>query len=93
MSDSVFKRGYGYSDYPVMSLSIVGDGDGEASIEISGVDTECGFGSDYGATVIVKDKKIVGFRIKAYDIEIEIPASIEVHNAIQKALGDLKKSG
>jgi hypothetical protein len=86
------KRGYDYDDYPVMSLEVVKDGYAEASIEIGGVKVEEGGGSpDYGATVILEDKKIVGFRIKAYDIELRIPASIEAHNAIQKALRDVPK--
>lgn len=85
------KRGYDYDNYPVMYLEVAGDGDAEASIEIGGVVTEGSFGSgDYGATVILKDKKIVGFRIKSYDIELEIPSDIKVHNAIYKTLIELK---
>ena len=81
------KHGYDYLDYPVMSLEVVGEGEAEASIEISGVDTE-GFSgsSDYGATVILENKKIVAFRIKSYDIELTIPATIEAHNSISKIL-------
>lgn len=86
------KKGYNYANYTTDSIELVDDEYCEASIEISGVETSGGGGSsDYGATVVMEDKKITKFRIKSYDIELEIPATIEAHNAIQKALAELVK--
>jgi len=85
------KRGYNYSDYETMYLELDGNDRCEAVIEISGVETDGGGGSsDYGATVIMDDKKIIKFRIKSYDIELEIPATIQAHNAIKQALAELE---
>lgn len=88
---TTFKRGYDFTDYPNMQLEAIGEeeDEGEASISIAGIKADGYTTPDYGATVIVKGQRIVAFRIKSYDIELEIPATIHAHNAIQRALSKL----
>jgi len=56
------------------------------TVEISNVKTECGRGSGYGVEISMKDGEITSFRIKSYNIDVEIPATIEMHNKIMKIL-------
>ena len=84
-----FKYGHDRSDHFEFNLELVEhiEGEGDVAVSISGIKNEDGTtGYGYGATVVVERGRIVKFIIKSYDILVEIPATIEAHNAIQKVL-------
>ena len=84
------KHGYDYGDSFQSCYKIVED-EGEAEIvtEVDNVKHEAGRSSGYGTTINLKDGEIVSFTIKAYTIEVTIPATSEAHSAIYKALAEL----
>ena len=83
------KNGYNYSDYFCEYYDVEDvEGDAEVAIEIRGIKTESGEGFGYGTTVHMQDGKITAFTIKSYDIELTIPATIEMHNKIRALIDD-----
>jgi hypothetical protein len=83
------KSGYNYSDYFNDSYRIIED-DGEAMIDVSidNVKTEEGRGHGYGVEIYLNDGEITSFRIRSYSIDVEIPATIEMHNKIKALQGE-----
>lgn len=81
------RSGYNISDYHHDTYTVEDD-EGEALIEVSidNVKIDDGRGSGYGVEIILEGGKIKSFRIRSYDIEVEIPATIEMHNKIRKLL-------
>lgn len=83
----LLKNGYNFDDNFEEDYTIIDDaGESEISVRIDNVITENARSGGYGAIVHLKDGKIVAFTIKSYDIELTIPATIEMHNKIQKIL-------
>ena len=81
------KHGYDYGDYFFNDYSIeVPEGEAEIEVSINNVRTEVGIGYDYGVKIYLEDGKIKAFRITSYDIDVEIPATIDMHNKISRIL-------
>lgn len=86
------KKGYNYGDF-FNDTYYVEEDEGEAMIDVSidNVKTEEDRGWGYGVEIYLKDGKISSFRIKSYDIDVEIPATIEMHNKIRGFLNEIQK--